>query len=73
MLGVEALLIYKYFSDIWISGALVMGALWFVLDALVLWRDRPYSLPQMRIFMLGWNAIAIGSMGWVWSTATLAR
>jgi 4-hydroxybenzoate polyprenyltransferase len=73
MLGVEAFLIYKYFSDIWISAALVMGALWFVLDALVLWRDRPYSLPQMRIFMLGWNAIAIVSMGWVWSTATLAR
>jgi 4-hydroxybenzoate polyprenyltransferase len=73
MLGVEGFLVYKYFSDIWISGALVMGGLWFVLDALVLWRDRPYSLPQMRIFMFGWNAIAIASMGWVWSTATLAR
>jgi 4-hydroxybenzoate polyprenyltransferase len=73
LLLLEAVLVNHYFGDRWIFGALVFGALWFVLDAVVLWRDRPYSLAQMRIFMLGWNAIAIGSMGWVWSTATLAR
>jgi 4-hydroxybenzoate polyprenyltransferase len=73
MLVVEALLVYKYFGDIWISAALAFGAVWFLLDALVVWRSRPYSLAQMRIFMLGWNAIALGSMGWVWSTASLAR
>jgi hypothetical protein len=39
----------------------------------VLWRDRPYSLIQMRVFMLGWNAIALASIPWVWRTATLAR
>ena len=73
MLIVEALVVHQYFGDVWISGALAFGALWFSLDALVLWRRRPYSLAQMRIFMLGWNAIALGSMGWVWSTASLAR
>jgi 4-hydroxybenzoate polyprenyltransferase len=73
LLLLEAVLVNHYFGDRWISGALVFGALWFVLDAVVLWRDRSYSLAQMQIFMLGWNTIAIGSMGWVWSTATLAR
>jgi 4-hydroxybenzoate polyprenyltransferase len=73
LLLLEAVLVNHYFGDRWIFGGLVFGALWFVLDAVVLWRDRSYSLAQMRIFMLGWNAIAIGSMGWVWSTATLAR
>ena len=73
MLVVEALVVHKYFGDVWISGALAFGALWFSLDALLLWRRRPYSLAQMRIFMLGWNAIALGSMGWVWYTASLAR
>ena len=73
MLAVEALFVRHYFGDIWISGALAFGAVWFSLDALVLWRTRPYSLAQMRVFMLGWNAIALGSMAWVWSTASLAR
>ena len=73
MLAFEALLIFTYFHDIWISGALAFGALWFLLDASVLWRGDSYSLAQMRIFMLAWNAIALGSMGWVWSTASLAR
>jgi 4-hydroxybenzoate polyprenyltransferase len=73
MLVVEALVVHQYFGDVWISGALAFAALWFLLDALVLWRRRPYSLAQMRMFMLGWNAIALGSMGWVWSTASLAR
>jgi 4-hydroxybenzoate polyprenyltransferase len=73
MLVIEALLVYKFFGDIWISGALVFGALWFLLDAAVLWRSQPYSLAAMRVFMLGWNAIALGSMAWVWSTASLAR
>jgi len=73
MLVLEALIVRHYFGDIWISGALVFGAVWFLLDALVVWRSRPYSLAQMRLFMLSWNAIALGSMGWVWSTASLAR
>jgi len=73
MLAFEALLIFTYFRDIWISGALAFGALWFLLDAIVLWRGDSYTLAQMQIFMLAWNAIALGSMGWVWSTASLVR
>jgi len=44
-----------------------------MLDALLLWRNRPYSLATMRAFMLGWNAIALGSMGWMWSNAALVH
>ena len=73
MLIAEAFLVWKYFNAIWISGALLFGVLWFLLDAAVLWRDRPYSLAAMRVFMLGWNTIALVSMPWVWTTASLAR
>jgi 4-hydroxybenzoate polyprenyltransferase len=73
MLVAESLLVWRYFGDLWISGALLFGTLWFFLDAFVLWRDRPYILAQMRIFMLGWNAIALASMPWVWRTASLPR
>ncbi|PYV61567.1 MAG: hypothetical protein DMG95_11940 [Acidobacteria bacterium] len=73
LLLLEAGLVWKFFGDFWISGALLFGVLWFLFDALVLWRDRPYRLIQMRVFMLGWNAIALASIPWVWRTATLAR
>lgn len=73
MLVAEALLVRHYFADFWISGALLFGAVWFLLDALVLWRERSYTLTQMRLFMLGWNGIALLSMPWVWRTAILAR
>jgi 4-hydroxybenzoate polyprenyltransferase len=71
MLAFESFLVCTDFGDMWISGALAFGALWFILDAAALWRDRPYSLLQMRLFLFVWNAIALGSMGWVWSTASL--
>lgn len=73
MLIGEAFLIYSHYGDRWISSALVFGAVWFLLDALLLWRDRPYSLRAMKCFLLGWNAIALGSMGWMWSNAPLVR
>jgi 4-hydroxybenzoate polyprenyltransferase len=73
MLLVEALLVYECYANIWISGALAFGVLWFLLDALIFWRGQPYSLKTMRVFMLGWNAIALGSMGWVWSTAPFSH
>lgn len=73
MLVCEAILVWKYFGDRWISGALIFGVIWFLADALVIWQDRPYSLAQMRTFMLGWNAIALLSMPWVWRTASLVR
>jgi 4-hydroxybenzoate polyprenyltransferase len=73
MLVGESFLVWKCFGDVWISGALLFGALWFMADALVLWRNRPYSLAAMRVFMLGWNTIALASMPWVWRTASLVH
>jgi len=73
MLAGEAVLVWKYCADPWISGALIFGAIWFLADVFVIWRDRPYSLGQMRAFMLGWNAMALLSMPWVWRTASLVR
>lgn len=70
-LACESLLIYFSYHDLWIAGILAFGAFWFLLDATVLWKDRLYSNAQMRAFLLGWNAIALGSMGWVWYSASL--
>lgn len=69
----EALLMWKAAGDGWIGVAMAMGALVFLADALVLWRDRPYASWQMRLFFLGWNAAALVSIPWVWRTASFVQ
>ncbi len=66
---VEAGLIGWYLENTFIAALLAMGAGWFVLDALVIWRSTPYSNRMMAAFLLGWNAIAIVSAPWIWRTA----
>ena len=66
---VEAGLIGWYLENTFIAALLAMGAGWFVLDALVIWRNTPYSNRMMAAFLLGWNAIAIVSAPWIWRTA----
>ena len=67
----ETVLVSVFFRDLALSGFLLASAAWFVLDATLLWRSRPYTPPQMRFAMLAWNAIALCSMPWVWWKASL--
>jgi 4-hydroxybenzoate polyprenyltransferase len=73
LLTIEATLVYFYFRDWIIAGFLAIGALWFVLDAAVLWRNRPYSPKEMRLFLWGWNIAALLGIFWNWSHGTLTR
>jgi 4-hydroxybenzoate polyprenyltransferase len=71
-LAVEALLLWKFADAVWMAAALAGGALFFTADVTLLWRERPYAPWQMRLFFLGWNAVAVASVPWVWRTAVLA-
>jgi 4-hydroxybenzoate polyprenyltransferase len=71
LLGTECLLVYLYFHDVFIAGFLLASGLWFLLDALLVWRARPYTPGQMKFAMLAWNVIAVASMPWVWWSASL--
>ncbi|MGC3992277.1 MAG: UbiA family prenyltransferase [Chthoniobacteraceae bacterium] len=73
MLLVEAMLAAWYPQDWKMAACFVLGAGWFLADALVLWRDRLYTTGQMRLFLLGWNAVALLTMPLVWWSATLTR
>ena len=69
----ESLLVYTTFRDGLIAGFLGLGCAWFLLDAFVIWRGRTYEPTAMRLFLGGWNVAAVGSMGWVWTTATFTH
>jgi len=65
LLLIECALVHHYFSDLVITAFLAVGALFFLADALLLWRNRAYSPSQMRLFLWGWNLAAI--LGIVWN------
>ena len=68
----ESVLVFIFFRDAVLSSFLLASGAWFVLDAALLWRGRPYSPAQMRFALIAWNAIALSSMPWVWWKASLA-
>jgi len=68
---VESVLVYVSFGDLVITGFLGLGAVWFLVDATTVWRNRPYSPTEMRLFMWGWNAAAIAGMFWNWTRGSL--
>jgi 4-hydroxybenzoate polyprenyltransferase len=69
----ETALVYLYFRDLVIAGFLAAGALWFVVDAAVVWKNRAYTPLQMRAFMWAWNAAALVGVYWNWTTASLTQ
>jgi 4-hydroxybenzoate polyprenyltransferase len=73
LLTIEAALVHFYFRDWIIVGFLAIGALWFVLDAAVFWKNQPYSRSEMRLFLWGWNIAALLGIFWNWSHATLTH
>jgi 4-hydroxybenzoate polyprenyltransferase len=70
---VETGLVQICFRDWIITSFLAMGALWFLIDATLLWRDRAYSPREMRLFLWGWNAAALLGMFWNWTHGTLTH
>jgi 4-hydroxybenzoate polyprenyltransferase len=73
ILCAETVLVHFYFGDLVIAWFLGSGAVWFLVDALVIWKSRPYSPKQMRLFMWGWNAAALLGMYWNWSHGSLTH
>ncbi len=69
----EAGLVVRFLGAQGLAGFLLLSAAWFIVDATMLWRSRPYSNREMRFFLLAWNAIALISMPWMWSQASLLQ
>jgi 4-hydroxybenzoate polyprenyltransferase len=70
---VETALVQFYFRNWIITDFLAIGALWFLMDATLLWKELAYSPREMRLFLGGWNAAALLGMFWNWSHGTLAH
>lgn len=65
----EAVLVYVSFGNGIIASGLLAGALYFIVDAVAIAKDRPYPRPQMAAFLLLWNLAAVVTAPWIWYTA----
>ena len=63
-LSVEVVLVTRYFHDRVIGSFLAVGAVWFVTDALWLWRNKPYGRKVIALVMWMWNAAAVLFIVW---------
>jgi 4-hydroxybenzoate polyprenyltransferase len=72
-LVIETTLVWIYFRDWIITGFLACGALWFVIDATLLWKNRAYRPKEMCLFLWGWNAAALLGMFWNGTHGTLTH
>lgn len=73
LLCAESALVYVYVGDLIVTGFLLAGAVWFVADAMLVWKNRAYSPTEMQLFMWGWNAAALAGIFWNWSAASLTH
>ena len=67
----EILILYFVFEDLVLSGLMVFGFFWVLLDLVIFFKGNNYSLTQMKLFAFGSNGISFTSMLYVWYTGAL--
>lgn len=72
LLLAECALVLHFFHDLVIAAFLFGGALWFIVDAGVVWKQHPYTTRQMRLFLWCWNAAALLGIFWNASHGSLS-
>jgi 4-hydroxybenzoate polyprenyltransferase len=59
LLCIEALVALSITAKPWLAPLMLIGAIWFALDNLVLWKEKPYATWQAALFFVGWNAFLV--------------
>jgi 1,4-dihydroxy-2-naphthoate octaprenyltransferase len=72
IVAVEGILVWFVFRDPWLAGFLAVAVLWLLLDLLVLFSDKEYTLEQYRLLGIFINLSAYGSITYLWYSGTLS-
>lgn len=65
LLLLEVYLLYFWFQDAVLAGFLAVFSGWLVLDLFFIFKGKPYTLWQMKLFGWAMNGVAFASMLWV--------
>lgn len=71
LLASEAVFCHLVFADLVFDVFLGCSSCWFVLDAALFWRNRPYTLLEMTVFMRLWNLVAAALLVYTWQVSAL--
>ncbi|GAA4115911.1 hypothetical protein GCM10022393_16300 [Aquimarina addita] len=64
LLVVEVYILWFWFNDIVLAGFLAVFSIWLFLDVFIIFKEKPYTLSQMKLFGYAINISAIASMAW---------
>ena len=65
LLLLEVYILLIWFNDYVLASFLGLFSIWMFVDVFILFRDKPYTLSQMKLFGIGMNMVALASMFWV--------
>lgn len=65
LLIVEVYILSIWFQDYVLAGFLAVFSVWLILDTFFIFKDKPYSVSQMKLFGIAMNLSALLSMIWV--------
>jgi len=68
---VEVSLLFLVFKDFIFGGMLALGLIWLLLDLLFIYKNKRYTLFQMKLFGIMSNLVAVASMAYVWWSGCL--
>lgn len=61
----ETIILAHWFQDYILAGFLGIFSVWLLMDVFIVFKDKPYTLPQMKFFGIAMNLCAILSMFWI--------
>ncbi len=69
----EIIILFQTFKEYIFGGVLALGLLWLILDLFVIYRTRPYTVFQMKLFAFASNLIALVTIAYVWYSGCLTK
>ncbi len=73
IVALEVSLLFFVYQDFIFGGMLALGLIWLLLDLFLIFKNRTYSLSEMKLFGIGSNVIALLSMIYVWWSGVLMK
>lgn len=73
LVAIECALLLWVFGDPILAGILAAGLIWLLADIFLIYKDRVYTVAEMRLFGIGMNFAGYGTILWALYAGTFSR
>ncbi len=70
---IEVAILVYYFGEYIFGATLGLGLIWLLLDLFFIYKNKVYTIGQMKLFALLSNVMAIATIGYVWWSGCLLQ